>query len=154
MLLIEEVPIARDTTALDLHDRLSKIGASMIVRALAGDVSPKAQSKIGVTYAAKLEQNEGRLDWSKPAAELERRIRALNPWPGVWFEYAGIRLKVLAADVNKQSGEAGTVLNNQFTIACGEGALSVKLVQKQGKSVMAAEDFLRGFDLPLGTRLI
>ena len=125
----------------------------MIVRVLAGAVSPKAQPKYGVTYAAKLGRNEGRLDWSMPAAELERRVRALNPWPGAWFEYAGVRLKVLAADVNKQSGEAGTVLNDQFSIACGEGSLGVTLVQKQGKGAMMAEDFLRGFDLPSGTRL-
>jgi methionyl-tRNA formyltransferase len=153
MLLIEETPITKDTTALDLHDRLSKMGANMIVRVLAGAVSPKAQPKYGVTYAAKLGRNEGRLDWSMPAAELERRVRALNPWPGAWFEYAGERLKVLAADVNKQSGEAGTVLNDQFSIACGEGSLGVTLVQKQGKGAMMAEDFLRGFDLPSGTRL-
>ena len=154
MLLIEETPITGDTTATDLHDRLSKMGAQMIVRALAGAVCPKAQPKHGVTYAAKLDRNEGRLDWNKSATELERRVRALNPWPGVWFEYAGMRLKVLAAKVNKQSGEAGTVLNNQFSIACGEGSLSVKLVQKQGKEVMTAEDFLRGFDLPAGTCLV
>ena len=153
MLLMEETPITKDTTASDLHDRLSKMGAQMIVRALAGVVSPRAQPQYGATYAAKLDRNEGRLDWSMPAAELERRVRALNPWPGVWFEYAGMRLKVLAADVNKQSGEAGTVLNSQFGIACGEGSLGVTLVQKQGKGAMAAEDFLRGFDLPIGTRL-
>ena len=153
MLLMEETPITKDTTASDLHDRLSKMGAKMIVKALAGDVISKAQPKYGATYAAKLGRNEGRLDWSMPAAELERRVRALNPWPGVWFEYAGVRLKVLAAVVNKQSGEAGTVLNNQFSIACGEGSLGVTLVQKQGKDVMVAEDFLRGFDLPTGTRL-
>ena len=153
ILLMEETPITKDTTALDLHDRLSKMGANMIVRVLAGVVSPKAQPKYGATYATKLGRNEGRLDWSMPAAEIERRVRALSPWPGVWFEYAGVRLKVLAADVNKQSGEAGTVLNDQFSIACGEGSLGVTLVQKQGKGAMMAEDFLRGFDLPTGTRL-
>ena len=153
MLLIEETPITKDTTALDLHDRLSKMGAKMIVKALAGAVTSKAQPRYGVTYAAKLGRNEGRLDWRLPAVELERRVRALNPWPGVWFEYAGVRLKVLAAVANKHSGEAGTVLNNQFSIACGEGSLGVRLVQKQGKDVMVAEDFLRGFDLPIGTRL-
>jgi len=153
LLLVEETPITGDTTASDLHDRLSEMGAQMIVKALSGTVTPEAQPKQGATYAAKLGRNEGRLDWSMPASELERRVRALNPWPGAWFEYAGTRIKVLAADVCKQSGEAGTVLDGQFSIACGEGALDVRLVQKQGKGAMAAEDFLRGFDLPSGTRL-
>ena len=153
MLLVEETPITGDTTASDLHDRLSEMGAQMIVKALSGSVTREAQPKYGATYAAKLGRNEGRLDWSMSAVELERRVRALNPWPGVWFEYAGTRVKVLAADVIKQSGEAGTVLDGQFSIACGEGALGVRLVQKQGKGAMAAKDFLRGFDLPTGTRL-
>ena len=153
MLLVEETPITVDTTASDLHDRLSEMGAQMIVKALSGSVTREAQPGYGATYAAKLGRNEGRLDWSMSAAELERRVRALNPWPGVWFEYAGTRVKVLAADVIKQSGEAGTVLDGQFSIACGEGALGVRLVQKQGKGAMAAKDFLRGFDLPTGTRL-
>ena len=153
MLLVEETPITGDTTASDLHDRLSEMGAQMIVKALSGSVTPVAQPKHGATYATKLGRNEGRLDWSMPATVLERWVRALNPWPGVWFEYAGTRLKVLAADVIKQSGEAGTVLDDQFSIACGEWALGVRLVQKQGKGVMAADDFLRGFDLPTGTRL-
>jgi methionyl-tRNA formyltransferase len=153
LLLVEETPITGDTTASDLHDQLSEMGARMIVKALSGVVTPEAQPEQGATYAAKLGRNEGRLDWSLPASELERRVRALNPWPGAWFEYAGTRLKVLAADVSKQSGEAGTVLDGQFSIACGEGTLDVRLVQKQGKEAMAAEDFLRGFDLPSGTRL-
>ncbi len=153
MLLKEETLISKDTTASALHNRLSKMGAQMIVKVLTGGVTPRAQPKYGITYAAKLDRNEGRLDWSLPAAEIERRIRALTPWPGVWFEYAGTRLKVLAADVNKPSGKAGTVLNSQLSIACGEGSLSVKLIQKQGKVVMSAEEFLRGFDLPIGTCL-
>ena len=153
ILLSEETQITKLTTAEELHNQLSKLGAQMIVRVLKGGYTPIAQPNYGITYAAKLDRNEGRLDWSMSAVELERRIRALNPWPGVWFEYAGLRLKVLAADVNKQSGESGTVLNNQFSIACGKGALSVKLIQKQGRVVMKAEEFLRGFDLPAGTRL-
>jgi methionyl-tRNA formyltransferase len=153
ILIMEETPITKDTTASDLHDRLSIMGAQLIVQALAGAVTPRVQPKYGVTYAAKLDRNDGRLDWSLPAAKLERRVRALNPWPGVWFDYAGSRLKVLAADVNKQSGERGTVLNNQFRIACGEGSLDVRLVQKEGTGALGAEDFLRGFSLPSGTQL-
>jgi methionyl-tRNA formyltransferase len=153
MLLKEQTPITGDTTGSDLHDRLSEMGAQMIVKALAESFTPRRQPEQGATYAAKLDRNEGRLDWSMPAAGLERRVRALNPWPGAWFEYAGTRLKVLAADVSEQCGEAGTVLDGQLSISCGEGALRVMRVQKQGKGAMAAEDFLRGFNLPAGTRL-
>jgi len=153
MLLVAETPITIDTTASDLHDRLSEMGAQMIVKVLAETCIPEAQPEQGVTYAAKLDRGEGRLDWNMTAAELERRVRALNPWPGVWFEHGGARLKVLAAEVSAQPGEAGVVLDDQLTIACGDGALRIRRVQKQGKGAMAVEDFLRGFDLPAGTRL-
>jgi len=153
IILSDKTLITTDTTAPDLHNQLSKMGAQMIVKVLNGGYVPRTQPNYGVTYAAKLDRNEGRLDWNMSAAELERRVRALNPWPGVWFEYAGMRLKVLAADVNRLSGESGTVLDNQLSIACGTGSLCVKLIQKQGKAVMSAEEFLRGFDLPTGTRL-
>lgn len=153
VLLSEETLITKNITASDLHNQLSKLGARMIVEVLTGGYAPKIQPNYGVTYAAKLDRNEGRIDWSMPAEELERRIRALNPWPGVWFEYEGTRLKVLAADVNKETGESGTVLDNRLNIACGKGSLSVKLIQKQGKAVMSAEEFLNGFELPIGTRL-
>ncbi|NQU59089.1 MAG: methionyl-tRNA formyltransferase [Rhodospirillales bacterium] len=157
ILLAEETPITADTTASDLHDRLADLGAALIVPALAqcdqGILSATPQAPEGVTYAAKLERDEGRLDWSLSAHELERRVRALNPWPGAWFEHAGERIKVLVAQTCELSGEAGTVLDSQFSVACGVGALRLLRVQKQGRSVMAAEDFLHGFDLPAGTRL-
>ena len=153
ILLSKEKLITTETTASVLHNQLSKLGAQMIVEVLNGEYAPKIQPNYGVTYAAKLNRNEGRLDWNLSAEELERRIRALNPWPGVWFEFAGKRFKVLAAHVNRLSGQPGTVLDNQLRVACGKGSLSVKRIQKQGKAVMSAEEFLRGFDLPTGTRL-
>jgi len=157
VLLMEETPITAQTTASDLHDRLSEMGAALIVRALGewdqGTLSAVAQSPDGVTYAAKLGRDEGRLDWTFPAYELERRVRGLNPWPGVWFEHAGKRIKVLAAGLSELSGEPGTVLAGPLSIACGEGALKLLRVQKQGGAAMAGEEFLRGFELPAGTRL-
>ena len=157
MLLREETPITDQTTASDLHDRLSQMGAEMIVRVLAqcdaGILEGIPQPDDGVTYAAKLNKDEGLLDWNLPARELERYVRGLNPWPGVWFEYAGQRIKVLAAELSEASGEAGTVLDEHLSVGCANGALRLLRVQKQGKGAMAAEDFLRGFDLPVGTRL-
>jgi len=157
VLLMKETPITAQTTAPDLHDRLADLGAAMIAPALAGcdqgTLSATPQDQDGVTYAAKLDRHEGRLDWSLSAAELERRVRGLNPWPGVWFEHAGARIKVLAAAVCEGSGQPGTVLAGPLTIACARGALKLLRVQKQGKAAMTAEDFLRGFDLPVGTKL-
>ncbi len=157
VLLMEETPITAQTTASDLHDRLAHLGATMIGKALAGcdqgTLSAIPQDQDGVTYAAKLDRHEGRLDWSLDADELERRVRGLNPWPGVWFEHAGTRIKVLAAALCAGSGQPGTLLEGPLTIACGRGALKLLRVQKQGKAAMTAEDFLRGFDLPIGTKL-
>jgi len=157
MLLARETPITSGTTAEDLHDRLAEMGAELIVRALEacdqGTLSATPQSQQGITYAAKLERVEGRMDWRLPAVELERQVRGLNPWPGVWFEHARTRVKVLAASVSNQSGAAGEVLDGSPSIACGEGALTLLRVQKQGRGAMAGEDFLRGFDLPVGTIL-
>jgi len=158
MLLQEETPIRAQTTATDLHDGLSSMGARMIVKALSeldqGTLKAIPQPQEGVTYAAKLDRHEGRLDWSLRADELERRVRGLNPWPGVWFEHEGQRIKVLETEVLDLSGKAGMVLDDHLSIACGDAALRVLRVQKQGRGAMAAEDFLRGNDLPAGTSLI
>lgn len=158
MLMAEETPITATTTASDLHDRLSAMGAEMIVKALenlqSGSLTPVPQPDEGVTYAAKLDRSEGRIDWALSAVDLERRVRGLNPWPGIWFDYQDRRIKVLAAEVVDNSGNAGTVLDDRLTIACGEKALRLKRVQKQGKGPMAAEDFLRGNDVPKGTSLV
>ena len=152
MLLKQAVAITAASTAAELHDALSALGARMIVEALeglaAGRLKAEAQPAEGVTYAAKLEREEGRLDWSRPAAELERRVRALNPWPGVWFESAGERIKVLAADPVPGSGAPGALLGEDFTVACGEGALRLAKVQRQGRGVVDGAAFLRGLHRP------
>ncbi len=157
MLLQESVPITPATTASDLHDRLADLGARLMTQALAGiaagTLHARPQPEAGVTYAHKLERDEGRLDWTRPAAVLERAVRALNPWPGVWFEVGGERIKVLAAEAAEGGGVPGTVLDDRLTIACGEAALRLTRLQRPGKAALDAEAFLRGFPLPAGTRL-
>ena len=157
ILLQRRVPIAAETTAASLHHTLAILGAEMIVEALdgiaAGALVPQPQPAEGVTYAAKLERDEGRLDWSRPAAELERAVRALNPWPGTWFHHDGERIKVLAAATVDADGAPGVVLDNALTVACGAGALRLLRLQRQGRTPADAGDFLRGYALPPGTTL-
>jgi methionyl-tRNA formyltransferase len=159
MLLAERVPIGPETTAATLHDALAALGGRLIVRALAGRADgtlvPRPQPADGVTYAKKLTRDEGRLDWRKPAVELERAVRALNPAPGVWFERGGERIKVLAAAPLEIRGSAppGTVLDGALTVACGTGALRLSRLQRAGRAAVDAEAFLRGYTLPPGTRL-
>jgi methionyl-tRNA formyltransferase len=157
MILQRALPIAPDTSAEALHDSLAALGAELIGEALegldSGRLTATPQPAAGVTYAAKLDKAEGRLDWRASAAELDRRVRAFTPWPGAFFEVAGERIKVLAAEPRPDGGAPGTVLDDRGTIACGTGALRLVLVQRAGKAPMAAEAFLRGFALPKGTVL-
>ncbi|MCH2395263.1 methionyl-tRNA formyltransferase [Oceanibaculum sp.] len=157
MLLSEAVPITPETTGQSLHDALSGLGGRMIVMALsglaAGTLKPVAQPEAGVTYAAKLAKDEALLDWTKPAADLERQIRAFDPWPGSFFLHQGERLKVLKAELAAGSGTPGTVLDEALTVACGAGALRLLRVQRPGKAAMEADALLRGYPLPKGTIL-
>lgn len=157
MLLANRVPITGATTAQDLHDTLADMGAELMVAALKGlangTLAPTPQPDTGATYARKLERDEGRLDWSLPAEQLERMVRALNPWPSVWFEYRGERIKVLAAVVETAEGPPGTVVDDRLSVACGSGALRPLRVQRPGKGVVDTEAFLRGYPFPAGTRL-
>jgi methionyl-tRNA formyltransferase len=157
MLLSDSVPIGPATTGDSLHDALSALGARLIVTALArleaGTLTATPQPEAGATYAAKLGKDEGRLDWTRPAVELERAVRAFTPWPGAWFDYAGERVKVLSAAVADARGAAGTVLDHALTVACGDGALRLLTVQRAGRSPLDADAFLRGYALPPGTRL-
>ncbi|MDR3439192.1 methionyl-tRNA formyltransferase [Telmatospirillum sp.] len=158
MLLGGQVPISSATDATSLHDDLSAMGASLIVEALArlsaGSLTATPQPLDGVTYAAKLAKDEGRLDWNRPAALLERAVRAYTPWPGAWFDHAGERFKVLAATVVDGHGVPGTVLDHHLTVACGEKALRVVRLQRSGKAAMDTDAFLRGYSLVPGTQLI
>ncbi len=157
MLMSVAVPIDAQTTASGLHDALASVGAELIVKVLAdvqaGTAKPARQDDAAATYAAKLGRGEGRIDWHQESGLLERRIRALSPSPGVWFEHDGKRIKVLAAVAGQGSGAPGTVLDDRLTVACGTGTLSPVRVQLQGRSESAVADFLRGYDLPAGTVL-
>ena len=157
MLLRESILLLPDATASWLHDMLAAMGARLIVAALdgldEGRLTPVPQPGEGVTYAHKLDKNEGRIDWSRPAVELERQVRALNPWPGVWFDFGAERIKVLDAVLSPGTGAPGTVLDDRLTVACGRLALRPTRVQRAGKAPMTAGDMLRGHAIPKGTRL-
>jgi methionyl-tRNA formyltransferase len=158
MLLWEAVPITTDTTASSLHNALAALGSRLIVQAMerleAGTLTATPQPAEGVTYAAKLTREDGRLDWRRNAVDLERQVRALTPWPGTWFSHGETVLKVSAAEIAPQArGAPGTVLDHRLTIACGTGGLRPTRIQRPGKAPMAAADLLRGYDLPVGTVL-
>jgi methionyl-tRNA formyltransferase len=147
MLLSEATPITPRTTTPDLHDALAGIGARLILRALAEDPAPVPQPDSGVTYAPKLSKADGRIDWTQHAAALDRRIRALTPWPGCFFEAGPETIRLLAAEPAEGTGAPGTLLDPQ-TVACGTGALRLLRLQRPGRAAQPAADFLRGFTLP------
>jgi methionyl-tRNA formyltransferase len=157
ILLVGRTPVTAETTAETLHDTLAEIGAGLMVEALdgvvAGTLTARPQPEVGAIYARKLERDEGRLDWTRPASELERAVRALNPWPGVWFEYRDERIRVLAAEAGVASAEPGTVVDGRLTIGCGEGVLRPLRVQRAGRAPVDTDAFLRGFSVPEGTRV-
>ncbi|MBL8570756.1 MAG: methionyl-tRNA formyltransferase [Phreatobacter sp.] len=159
--MVERIAITPDMTAQDLHDRMSVLGADLMVRALAaldrGSLAFSPQAEDGVTYAAKIDKTEARIDWRKPAAEVHNRIRGLSPFPGAWFEAdlgkGRERVKVLRASLAEGSGAPGTVLNDTLAIACGEGAVRLVEVQRAGSKAMKAADFLNGAKIGPGTIL-
>ncbi len=158
ILLEERVSIGPQTTAGDLHDALARLGAPLMVEALAGladgRLTSRPQAERGVTYADKIDKSEARIDWSRPAAALDCQIRGLSPFPGAWFEHDGARIKVLLAEpVADVSGTPGTAMDDRLTVACGDGALRLLELQRAGKAPMAADALLRGFPIPAGTRL-
>jgi methionyl-tRNA formyltransferase len=160
MLLAERTPISAADTAETVHDRLAKLGATLIVSTLDGllarSLEAVPQPQEGVSYAHKLGKEEGLLDWRRPAAELERKVRAFHPWPGTSFELNDERIKVLEATLALAAGAPGTVNigGDGFPlIACGVGGMKLVKLQRPGKAAQAADAFLRGFALPAGTVL-
>ena len=154
MLMTGKFPIGNKTTASDVHDALAALGTELIVQVLSADLpTPEPQPGDGSTYAPKLDRAEGRIDWAESAATLDLKIRALNPWPGVWCERDDARLRVLAATPVPGSGEPGTVIDAPLTVACGGGALRLDRVQRADKSAMSADEYARGNPVPAGTVL-
>ena len=146
--MAERLAITDNMTVVDLHDRLSRLGADLMVRAMAalarGGLQLKKQSEEGVTYAAKIDKAEARIDWTRPAREVLRHIHGLSPFPGAWAELENARVKILRCELAKGAGAPGEVLDDQLTIACGEGAIRILELQREGKARMLAVDFLRG----------
>jgi methionyl-tRNA formyltransferase len=157
MAMREPLPILPDMTAGELHDALAQQGARLIPVALGaaerGGLSLTPQPEAGVTYAEKISKSETRIDWSKPANEVHNHSRGLSPLPGAWFELDGVRVKALRTTLAKGSGAPGTTLDDNLTIACGDGAVRLVQIQRAGKQPMLAGDFLRGTPVKAGARL-
>lgn len=157
--LVERIPIGADMTAGELHDRMMVLGADLMARALAalarGGLAFTPQPAEGVTYAAKIEKAEARIDWSRPAQAVHDRIRGLSPFPGAFFPLGAeeARVKVLRSTLAPGSGAPGEALDDRLTVACGAGAVRLVELQKAGSKAMGAESFLRGNPVPPGTRL-
>ncbi|MEX0297726.1 MAG: methionyl-tRNA formyltransferase [Kordiimonas sp.] len=152
-----ETEIKAEDTVASLHDTLAEQGASLINDALLslanGTAELQAQSDEGVTYAKKIEKSEARIDWARPAVEIDRQVRGLFPFPGAWTEVAGERIKILGGTVSEKDGTAGLVLDDELTVACSIGAYQVDRAQRAGKAAVHRSDLLRGFSLPAGTVL-
>jgi methionyl-tRNA formyltransferase len=155
--MAERVAIGADMTAGELHDSLAAVGARMMPVALSalerGTLQLTPQPAEGVTYAAKIDKGETRIDWTKPWREVHAHCRGLSPFPGAWFEFDKTRIKVLRTTKGEGSGAPGTVLDDRLTIACGDGAVRLVDIQRAGKQPMKAEDFLRGTKVAPGTLL-
>jgi methionyl-tRNA formyltransferase len=155
VLLREATPIGAQETTGQLHDRLSQMGARLIVDALdrLGALTPAPQPAEGVTYAAKIDKAEAAIDWTRPAFEVDRQIRALSPFPGAWVDHDGQRIKLLASRLATGEGTPGTVLDDALTVACGKDAVQLLRLQRAGRGAQDASEFLRGSPLPKGTVL-
>lgn len=155
MLMTGEVAITKNTTTETLHDALAALGADLLIRTLdrLASIVPQKQPQEGVTYAHKIEKSEGFLDWSKSAEEIERKIRAFYPFPGTYFMYKDERIKVLKASLPKEKYveiEGIVIKENPLTIACGQGAIVLERLQREGKKPMDAADFQKGFTIKKG----
>ncbi|MBT5860244.1 MAG: methionyl-tRNA formyltransferase [Alphaproteobacteria bacterium] len=158
ILIAETIDVGDRPTAGVLHDAFADRGAALVVEALGGlddgSLGATPQPADGATHAPKLTKAEGRIDWTRPASELDCHVRGLSPAPGAWFEFDGARIKVLAAEpISALPGTPGEVLDDRLTVACGDGALRLTRLQRAGKGAMDAADFLRGARVPVGTSL-
>jgi methionyl-tRNA formyltransferase len=154
MLLRREVRVDLKNAA-QLTEELAKVGAEAMVEVLGklNSLPLIAQPAEGVTYAAKISKAEAKIDWARPAHELQRQVQGLAPFPGAWFGIDGERIKLLAAEVTDVSGTPGDVIDERLTIACGTGALRPIVIQRAGRGAMGLDELLRGFSVPKGTRL-
>lgn len=157
--MVEKVKIEENMTANELHDLLSQTTADLMVRAMAAlernQLTTKLQSLEGITYAEKINKSEAKIDWSKPSSQIHDQIRGLSPFPGAWCEMdlsgKRTRVKILSATKVDEQGVAGEVMDNNLTIACGDGALRLVRLQRAGKSPQKADEFLRGNKIEIGS---
>jgi methionyl-tRNA formyltransferase len=154
MLATARTPV-EDKTAGELTEELAEIGAQLMVGTLVDLPMLQAvpQDNAEASYAPKIDKAEAKIDFSQTAEAIERQVCAFAPFPGAWFEFDGERVKVLKAEMVDGNGTAGTTLDEALSIACGSGALGLLRVQRAGKPVMDAADFLRGKAIPAGTKL-
>jgi methionyl-tRNA formyltransferase len=160
--MAERVAITDEMTAADLHDRLSRLGADLTVRAMAalerGQLQLSKQPADGVTYAAKIDKAEAHIDWNRPARAVLRHIHGLSPFPGAWSELQAAsepaRIKVLRCALVDGSGMPGEVLDDQLTVACADGTIRIVELQRAGKAPMKAAEFLNGTPLKRGARFV
>lgn len=152
VLMREDTLIGAEEATNQLHDRLAEMGAGLIVEALLAleDLEAEPQPEEGVTYAHKINKAEAQIDWAQPAAEVDRKIRGLSPFPGAWCEVDGQRVKLLASRLAEGSGTPGEVLNDTLVVACGDGAVELLKLQRAGKGAQEREVFLRGFPIAKG----
>ncbi|KIN62321.1 Methionyl-tRNA formyltransferase [Sulfitobacter noctilucicola] len=155
VLLRREIEIGATQTTAQLHDDLCSLGATAIVDALAqiDTLTPQPQPEEGVTYAAKIDKGEARIDWAQPAAQVDRLIRGLSPSPGAWFEMDGTRIKVLGSVLAQGSGKPGEVLDADLRVACGKGAVQLLRLQRAGKAAQDTAVFQSGAQIAPGTEL-
>jgi methionyl-tRNA formyltransferase len=152
-----KVAITPQMTAADLHDTLSLLGGKLLIETLnQNQILARSQPEVGVTYAHKISKAESEIDWTKPANQIERKIRAFTPWPGTFFCYGDDKIRILAAEVIKNaiSVTPGQVCDDGLTISCGEGALRLLKLQRPGKKPMQIDEFLRGFEIKSGSNVI
>ncbi|MEM9577563.1 MAG: methionyl-tRNA formyltransferase [Pseudomonadota bacterium] len=149
------LPVGPSETTDALHDRLSQLGAREIVDVLKRlpTLTPMPQPEEGVTYAAKIDKAEAKVDWSRPAEEVDRLIRGLSPFPGAWSTLDGARIKLLASRVAEGNGAPGTVLLDPLRVSCGTGAVALLRLQRAGKGAQSAQEFLNGMPLQAGSIL-
>jgi methionyl-tRNA formyltransferase len=158
--MAERLTITDRMTASDAHDALARLGADLMVRAMAalerGALQLTKQGEGGVTYAAKIEKAEAKIDWNRPAHGVLRHIHGLSPFPGAWSEVAvdgeAVRVKILRCEPARGTGAPGTLLDDQLTIACSDGAIRIVELQRAGKAPMKSAEFLRGTPLKPGAR--
>ncbi|MEM7519917.1 MAG: methionyl-tRNA formyltransferase [Pseudomonadota bacterium] len=155
VLLRRKTDIAPTETTAELQDRLGAMGAEAVVAALADldALSPEIQPEAGVTYAQKIDKAEARIDWTRPASEVDRQIRGLSPFPGAWFERQGSRIKVLRSILAEGEGPAGQVLDFGLRVACGSGAVQLITLQRAGKSAQDAKSFQGGAQIAPGGQI-